>query len=233
MVIMSKIKLVFFDMEGVIFESGVVETRNGLAPSLWAVIPTILGKKAVETENKGKEMWLSGKFKNYFEWCEYAFNNYKKHGLTMKQFYGIINNVRFMHGAKETFRYLHKKGYRTVIISGGFKNLANRAIRELGIEHVFAACEFFFDDKTGKLVNWNMLPSDYKGKVDFMKLMMHELNLKPSECAFIGDASNDIPIAKEVGLSIAFNAQKELQAVCRYSINQKKKDLRAILKYLP
>ena len=233
MIIMAKIKMVFFDMEGVIFESGVIETRNGLAPSLWAVIPNVLGKKAIQAEDKGKEMWLAGEFKNYFEWAEYAFKNYKKHGLTLKKFYGVIDKVSFMTGAKETFRKLHKKGYKTVIISGGFKNLANRAIRELGVEHVFAACEFFFDDKSGKLVNWNMLPSDYEGKVDFMRLMMREYKMKPSECAFIGDASNDIPIAKEVGLSIAFNAQKELQEVCTYSVNQKKKDLRAILKYLP
>ena len=229
---MDKTKLIFFDMEGVIFETGVDEKRNGIAPSLWAVIPPILGKEAVEAENKGKEMWLSGEFKNYFEWSRYAFENYKKYGLTMKKFYDVINKVPFMNGAEETFKKLHERGYRTVLISGGFKNLADRAIRELGIEHVFAACEFFFDE-TGKLVNWNMLPSDYEGKVDFMRLMMRELGAKPDECAFIGDASNDIPISKEVGLSIAFNAQKELQDICTHKINQKNKDLRAILEYFP
>ncbi len=29
---------------------------------------------------------------------------------------------------------------------------------------------------------------------------IHDLNLKPEECALVGDGVNDIPIAKEVGL---------------------------------
>jgi len=119
------------------------------------------------------------------------------------------------------------------MISGGLKNLANRAIRDLDIDHTFAACELFFDDKTGKLVAWNLLPTDYVGKVDFMRLMMREYDLHPQECAFVGDSVNDIPLAKEVGLSIAFNGRKELQEVCTYSINQKRKNLKAILKFFP
>lgn len=230
---MAKIKLIFFDMEGVIFETGIKEERSGVAASFWSVIAKHLGKKAMKEEELGKEMWRKDRFKNYIEWMNYTIDIHKKYGLTMRYFYKIINKVGFMAGAKQTFRELHERGYKTVIISGGFKNQANRAIRELGINHVFAGCEYFFDNKTGKLKNWNLMPTDYEGKIDFMRLMMREYKLKPNECAFIGDGVNDIPLAKEVGLSIAFNGRKELQAVCRHSINQKKKDLIEILKYFP
>ena len=40
-----------------------------------------------------------------------------------------------------------------------------------------------------------------------------------------------VHIAKEVGLSIAFNGTKELQKVSTYSINQENKEFRAILEY--
>ena len=118
------------------------------------------------------------------------------------------------------------------MISGGLKNLANRAIRDLGIDHTFAAAEYFFDPSSGRLVNWNIIPCDYEGKIDFMRLMMREYGISPQDCAFIGDGVNDIPLAKEVGTSIAFNARKELQEVCTHSVNQPDgKDLKAILKF--
>lgn len=227
----GKIKLIFFDMEGVIFESGIIEERKNVAASVWTVIGKGLGKECEKEEDDGKIMWGKGKFKSYIEWMEYTIALHKKYGLTMKQFYDIINRVEYIGGAKELFSELKKRGYRVAVISGGFKNLANRAIRDLGIDHVFAACEYFFDDKTGKLVSWNLLPADYDGKVDFMRLMMREYGMRPQECAFVGDSVNDIPLAKEVGLSIAFNGRKELQEVTTYSINQKKKDLKAILEY--
>jgi len=227
----QKIKLIFFDMEGVIFETGIKEESPGVSASFWAVIARHLGEKAIAEEEKGKEMWHKKEFKNYLDWMVYSIEIHKKHGLRMKDFYDTIHKVPFMKGAKETFAELHKRGYKAAIISGGFKNQANRAIRELGIEHVFAACEYFFDDKTGKLVGWNLLPCDYEGKIDFMELMMHEYKLKPEQCAFVGDGVNDIPLAKEVGVSIAFNGRKELQEVTTYSVNQEKKDLRGILQY--
>ena len=229
----NKSKIIFFDMEGVIFETGIIEKREAVAASIWTVIAKDLGKGCVEEENKGAVMWAKGKFQNYMEWCEYSIDRHKKYGLTLEKFYEILNKVKYMPGVKETFKELKKRGYKTVVISGGLKNLANRAIRDLDIDHVFAACEYFFDDKTGKLVSWNILPSDYEGKIDFMRLIMREYKMHPQECAFIGDGVNDVPLAKEVGISIAFNAREELQKVCTHSINQENKNLKDILKYFP
>ena len=224
----GKIKLIFFDMEGVIFESGVIEERAAVAASIWSVIPKELGEDAYKEEEDGKIKWANGEFNNYLEWMEYSINIHKKYGLTMDKFYEIINRIPYMNGAKETFKELKKKEYKTCMISGGFKNLANRAIRDLDMDHTFAGCEYFFDDN-GKLVSWNLIPSDYEGKIDFMRLMMREYKIKPENCAFIGDSVNDIALAKQVGMSIAFNGRKELQEIATHSVNQEEKDLRGIL----
>jgi len=227
----NKIKLIFFDMEGVIFEPGVIEHHKGVSSSIWAVIPKELSEEAVKVSIEGKRRWYEKEFNNYIEWMEYSIENHKKHGLTKEIFEKIINSVQYMPGAVETFQELKKLGYKIAVISGGFKNLANRAIKDLGIDHTFAACEYFFDENTGRLINWNMIPCDYEGKVDFMRLMMREYKISPQDCAFIGDGVNDVPIAKEVGMSIAFNAADELQQAATHSINQSSKDLKAILKF--
>jgi len=224
-------KLIFFDMEGVIFETGIKEQGSNTAASVWTVIYNALGKEAAKKEQEGKDKWNAGGFQNYMEWTNWSANQQKEFGLTMKLFYNILNKVEYIKGAQETFEELRKRGYKLAVISGGFKNLANRAIRDLKINHVFAACEYFFDED--KLTHWNVLPCDYEGKVDFMRLLIREYKLKTEDCAFVGDGVNDKPLAKEVGLSIAFNARKELQEVCTHSINQKEKDLRAILEFFP
>jgi len=231
---MPKIKLIFFDMEGVIFDSGFVEKRPKVAASVWSILSTSLGEEARKAEDTSTNMWINGKFRSQLEWAEHVIENiHRKHKLTKKKFYEVIDNVPFMHGTKETFSELHKRGYLTAIISGGFKNQADRAAKELKVRHIFAGTEYFFDDKTGELIGWNILPCDYEGKVEFMKLLMREYRFESKDCAFVGDGVNDIPLAKEVGLSIAFNARKELQEVTTHSISQEKKDLRAILKYFP
>ncbi len=228
----KKIKLVFFDMEGPIFDPEVVEETGNVAASVWSLMARHLKPKAQAEEEATKVKWNKGLYKNYFEWCEDTLFIYKKYGFDADFFYKVINKIKYIPGAKATIAELRRRGYVIAMITGGFKNLADRAIFDLGIHHVYAAAELFFHAKTKKLVSWNLLPSDYHRKVDFMKTMMKEHGLSPKECAFIGDGVNDIPLAKQVGLSIAFNGRKELQKVATYSINQKKKDLRAVLKYL-
>ena len=227
-----KIKLVFFDMEGNIFEPGVVATKMGVASSIWTVIAQHLGPKAAAEEEATKDKWGKHQYANYVEWMEDTIRVHQKYGLTESFFNNIVNNVKYIKGVEQTIKELRKRGYIIAIISGGFKNLADRAIRDLGVHHTFAACEYFFDRKTKKLASWNLMPCDYHGKVDFMRLLIKEHGLTPEQCAFVGDGVNDIPLAKECCISIAFNGRKELQDVTTYSVSQKVKDLRGILKYL-
>ncbi|MBD3259778.1 HAD-IB family phosphatase [Candidatus Woesearchaeota archaeon] len=229
----KKTKLIFFDMDGVITETGVIEKGKHTAASTWTVIAKHLGKEAFKEEEETKAKWNEGFYNNYLEWMEDTIRIHQKYNLDMEYFYKIMHSVPYMEGAIETLKELIKRGYRLAIMSGSFKNLANEIQRESGIHHVFAACEYFFDEDTHKLVSWNLLPTDYIGKIDFMRLLMREYRLKEEECAFIGDGVNDIPLAKQVGLSIAFNGREELQKACTHAINQKRKDLRAILKFFP
>jgi phosphoserine phosphatase len=230
---MAEIKCIFFDMEGTIFRKA-VETREGrVAPSAWTMIGRKLGEEADKEEEETKNKWNRGEYSGYVEWMEDTIKVHKKYGLTKEKFDWILGLIEYHFGVKETFAELRKKGYKTAMISGGFKAQADRAQKDLFINHAFAACEYFWD-KDGKLLHWNLLPCDYEGKLDFMNLIIKEHGLKADECAFVGDGKNDIMLAKSVGLSIAFNAPLELQKVCTHAVNQEegKEDFRAILKFL-
>jgi phosphoserine phosphatase len=228
-----EIKLIFFDMDGVIFNTGIKESYGDTAPSTWTKLAKHLGKKALREEENTKVKWTNKEYKGYLDWMEDTIQIHKRYGLTKDFFYKVINSVEYFNGVEETIKALKKHRVRLALISGSFKELANRAINDLGIEHTFAACEYFWD-KEGKLKHFNLLPCDYEGKVEFMRLIMEEHGLSSNECAFVGDGRNDIPLAQYVGKSIAFNGAKELQEVCTHSINQPKgkEDFREILKYL-
>lgn len=53
-----------------------------------------------------------------------------------------------------------------------------------------------------------------------MHLIAEEHGIQPEQCAFVGDGMNDVNLANAVGMSIAFNAQRELIAVATASIVQ-------------
>ncbi len=225
------IKLIFFDMEGTIFRKTHTTSKGNTAPSAWTLIAEHLGPEAHKEEDATKDKWNNREYKGYVEWMEDTIKIHKKYGLDKKFFDKVMDSIEYHPGVKEVFAELKKRGIRTALISGGFKAQADRAVKDLKIDHAFAACEYLWDKK-GNLIHWNLLPCDYEGKVDFMKLIMKEHGLKKEECAFVGDGKNDVPFAKAVGLSIAFNADKELQKACTHSINQEKENFKEILKFI-
>jgi phosphoserine phosphatase len=87
--------------------------------------------------------------------------------------------------------------------------------------------DLFWDDD-GVLVHWNIFPSDYEGKVDFVRLLMREYGVRREECGFVGDGKNDVPIAREVGTSFAYQAQPELRDVATHEVDELTEILRWI-----
>ncbi|UCD03721.1 MAG: HAD family phosphatase [Candidatus Woesearchaeota archaeon] len=220
-----KYKLILFDLDGTLFDVGFFENKRKQAASTWTLIDRELG--CTKEKDRLLERWINNEF-DFETWAKLATEIYKRHNLTESQFNKVIESIKVMPGAKETLSKL--KSYKTAVITGSFRKLALRAKTELGINYIFAAAEFIFD-KTGKLISYTILPCDYDNKITFFNALIKSLNISPEECIFVGDGVNDIPIAKEVGLSIAFNAREELKEVCDVIID--KKDLREILNHLP
>jgi phosphoserine phosphatase len=154
--------------------------------------------------------------------------------LTRAVFEGVIASVQEMPVARRVVETFREHAAIIVIVSGGFKALADRVQQAFKIDHALSGCEYFFDPETELLDHWNLLPSDFTGKIDFMRFIMKAYRVRARECAFIGDGDNDVPMAKKVGLSLAFNAQPRLREVCTHVIDQPRgeEDFRAVTEYL-
>jgi phosphoserine phosphatase len=227
---MNKIKLVFFDMDGVLVDiMGYNENGKKVAISTWNAVFDHIGIYHEHERLKG--LFIKGDFPSYMEWTDEACRVLQKHGLTRDKFMAIINSRPLMKGAEETLRELKKRGYETAVITGSFKALAERTKELLGFDYIIAHCDLIFD-KNGNLKEWQLIPCDFEGKVEYFNKQAKELNLNPSECAYIGDEVNDMPIFGKAGLSIAFNCQKEEVKKAAHIVIDKK-DLREILQYFP
>jgi phosphoserine phosphatase len=226
--IQKQIKLICFDMDGVLFDvEGYNESGKKVAISTWNVVFDSIG--IYHEHERLKEMFIKGYFPSYMEWTNEACKVLQRHGLTRTKFMEIINNRPLMESAKETLSELKKRGYKTAVITGSFEALAKRAKNLLGLDYTISHCKLIFD-KDGNLKKWRLIDCDFEGKLKHLEKLAKRLNLSLLECAYIGDEVNDIPIFRKVGLSIAFNCRKEeVKKAANIVIDEK--DLKEVLKY--
>lgn len=213
-------RIVFFDLEGTLLQKDVRLDYGRVAPSTWVAVAEALGPECLEEEKATQQKWLNGEYAGYVEWMQDTIRIHQKYGLTREMFYRIVEAVEPTPGVEEAVRAVKETHAVTAIISGGFKALADRVQRLLRIDHALSGCEYFFDEQTGLIEHFNLLPSDEVGKVSFMRLIAEEHGVKEEDCVFVGDGKNDVPLAKEVGFSIAFNAQPELREHADACVNQ-------------
>lgn len=224
------IKLFFLDMEGTIYAKQHIQLRfaeSHYHHSLWARLMYELGPKALEDDASTIQKWDAGEYRSYIDWCDASLRILQKHGLTRDRFEQILVTIPYNQGVKETIHTLHQCGIRTAIISGGFMAQARQAQMDMKITHAHAAADLFWDAE-GRLVHWNIFPSDYEGKIDFVHLLRREYALSREECGFVGDGKNDVSIAQEVGTSFAYQAQPELRTAASYVIDEFSEILRYI-----
>ena len=146
-------------------------------------------------------------------------------GVKLETVNEICNNLPIMNGAKETIQELHKKGYKCVCFSGGFKNATTLFADKLNLDVEFAN---IFHTKnnilTGK-VGGEMMFSNSKG--DMLVRLQKLLNVSYDDTLAVGDGANDLSMIKYAKKKAAFCAKEVLKKEANIVIE--KKDLTLIL----
>ncbi|WP_288685565.1 phosphoserine phosphatase SerB [uncultured Brachyspira sp.] len=146
-------------------------------------------------------------------------------GVKLETVNEICNNLPIMNGAKETIQELHKKGYKCVCFSGGFKNATVIFADKLNLDGEFAN---IFHTKnnilTGK-VGGEMMFSNSKG--DMLVRLQKLLNVSYDDTLAVGDGANDLSMFKYAKKKAAFCAKEVLKKEANIIIE--KKDLTLIL----
>jgi phosphoserine phosphatase len=213
-------KLVAFDMEGTIY-GPFVDGNGHDSTSMWSELPRRMGEDAKREQEDLYESWVEGEFDSYVQFTNATVDMHMRRGLSREQFTEVINRAQLRDGAYEVFETIQQYPSRTALVTGSFKELGNVAQSKLGIDHVFASCEFFWSEN-GKLSHSNILPTDEKGKRRVVSAIAESYGLSSEDVIYVGDNRNDIDVVRWAGVSIGVNPPEELEYVADYSINTDK-----------
>lgn len=211
-------KLLVCDVEGTIFKANYQIEGVDYASTIWQPLAKILGPDAIEEELALAKKWDSKGFNHYSEWVTATFEMHKKYGLEKVQFNKLIRDAEYKEGVVEFFENLDRDKYIPILVSGGFQELVDRALKELNIKYGTGACRYVFDGK-GKLSGHKISFSDYEGKIDYLEMHAKHLSVDYySDWVFIGDGKNDRFIANIAPVAFAIDAHEDLKKINKIHI---------------
>jgi phosphoserine phosphatase len=181
----KKIKLVAFDLDGVLVDS----------KGSWREVHEALG--TVRKAEPHERLFYDGKI-SFDEWADLDTRLWA--GTPIGRIKEILYEIRPMRGITYTLSRLRKE-YKLVIISGGLQILADKIKDDHKMHH--AVGNEILTNK-GKVCGIKKVVG-FGDKDKFLKKFAEEEGITTDECAAVGDYLNDIPMFKEAGLAIAFN----------------------------
>jgi phosphoserine phosphatase len=138
-------------------------------------------------------------------------------GLDASALDAVHADLLLMPGARTLIRTLHRLGYRTAIVSGGFTAITDRLAADLGIDHSRAnELEIRDGVLTGEVVGQVI---DRAAKRTALLEFAEREGIPVAATVAIGDGANDLDMIAAAGLGIAFNAKPVLREAADTSLS--------------
>jgi phosphoserine phosphatase len=138
-------------------------------------------------------------------------------GLSEEVFEKVRKEVVLTPGARTLVRTLKRLDYRFAIVSGGFTQLTDALVDDLGIDYSAAnTLEVVDGVLTGRVVGEIV---DRPGKARALERFARQAGIPISQTVAIGDGANDLDMIATAGLGIAFNAKPVVRQAADTAVN--------------
>jgi phosphoserine phosphatase len=128
------------------------------------------------------------------------------------------NRLKLNPGCEKMISAAKAQGLKTVVVSGGFTFFTDRLRERLGLNFARSNVLEVVDEKlTGKLVGGIV---DGEEKRATVERICSQLGVTAKHAITVGDGSNDLPMMRASGLSIAYHAKPKVQAEATMAINE-------------
>jgi phosphoserine phosphatase len=216
----GKFDLVAFDIDGTLVTAPDNKT-------VWEVLNLrFTGRPDVNRERYAR--YLAGTL-SYAEWVELDISSWRDAGARREDLIEGFAPLRLVPGTREALATLKQTGARLIVISGTLDLMLHTLLPDHPFDEIFANHIGFGPD--GRISHWQATPFDMHGKAQALRAVAQREGLPLARCAYVGDSSNDVWVAREAGFSIAFNPKcAELEQVADVVVRAD--DLREILPHL-
>ena len=130
----------------------------------------------------------------------------------------VADRLELTEGAETLVGALRRFGFKTAILSGGFRYFGRILQRRLGIDHVHANDLEVVDGKlTGRVLGAIV---NARRKADLLREIAAQENISLQQAIAVGDGANDLPMLAAAGLGIAFHAKPLVAASAEHKISR-------------
>jgi len=212
--------LVAFDVDGTL-------VTHPERKTIWEVLNRrFLGDDTVNAERH--DAVRNGRM-SYAEWVALDVQGWHDAGATQGDILEAIGSLRLVPGAQETVEALKHSGASLRVMSGTVDVVLDSLFPGHPFDEVYTN-RIAFDDN-GRISGWTATPFDMEGKGVALRTIAYRERIPLTRCAFVGDSSNDVHIARVAGFTVAFNPTSEALAREADTV-VRGEDLRAILPHL-
>jgi phosphoserine phosphatase len=137
-------------------------------------------------------------------------------GLDEKVLASVAQRLRLNDGVEKLLLNLHKRGYKTAILSGGFDYFGRFLQKKLGIDYVYANTLDIVDGKVTGKVTGIIVNGDRKAEL--LQELAKKEGLSLSQVVAVGDGANDLPMLSLAGMGVAFRAKPRVKAAAEFNV---------------
>ncbi len=138
-------------------------------------------------------------------------------GLALSEVERLSSDLPITDGVRQLLAVLHRLGYKTAVISGGFTIATNALRKELGFDYAYAnVLEIANGKLTGKVIDPIVTP---QRKADLLETIAQQEGIALEQTIAIGDGANDLGMLDRAGLGIAFHAKAKLRKAADTSVS--------------
>jgi phosphoserine phosphatase len=138
-------------------------------------------------------------------------------GLDVGMLDEVRAKLRLTPGARTLIRTLQRLGYVPAVVSGGFVEVLEPLLRDLGVEYLAANRLEVADGRLTGEIDGEIV--DREGKAHALARFANEIGVPLQQTVAIGDGANDIDMLSLAGLGIAFNAKPVVRDHADAAIN--------------